>query len=88
MSRQLSGTTSNLWRKQQTTQENLAKSVLQFLETYIAEHHYSPSIREIGEQCQMGRATVTRYLDRLEVQGHITRDPGVARSIALVKSEE
>ena len=88
MAKEPAYTTSSSWRKQKTTQETLAKSVLCFIQEYMAEHHYSPSIREIGEQCGMGRATVTRYLDRLEVQGHITRDPGIARSITLTQSDQ
>jgi DNA-binding MarR family transcriptional regulator len=71
--------------KQKQTQETLTNSVLQFIEAYIDEHHFSPSVREIGENCLIGRTTVTRYLDRLEAQGRIRRELGIARSITLVK---
>lgn len=87
MNKQESNGTSKTWRKHKVTQEELTQSVLQFIEDYIEEHRYSPSIREIGDQCLIGRTTVTRYLDRLEIQGHITRDLGVARSITLLNSK-
>jgi len=68
-------------------QKQLTCSVLQFIREYTDKHGYSPSMREIGEACQIGRTTVVRYLDRLEVQGHIHRDLGVARGITLNKSQ-
>ena len=59
-----------------------------FICVYIGEHGYSPSLREIGAHCYMGRSTVIRYLDRLEAQGRISRDLGKARSISLLDREE
>jgi hypothetical protein len=35
----------------------------------------------------MSHTTVPRYLDRLELQGHITRQPGLRRSIRLIEVE-
>ncbi len=57
--------------------------VYDFVRAYIQTRGYSPSLREIAAGCHMGRSTVTRYLDRLEVQGRIVREIGTARSIRL-----
>lgn len=64
--------------KREKPQEQLTRSVLQFIRTYVDQHGYSPSMREIGEACHIGRTTVVRYLDCLEVQGHLRHDLGVA----------
>lgn len=62
-------------------------TVYAFLETFIAEHGYSPSLREISAQCYIGRSTVIHYLDRLEAQGRLSREEGKARSIVLISSD-
>ncbi len=64
------------------------ESVYAFVRAYIEEHTHPPTIREIGRHCLMSRANVVRYLDRLEAQGRIFREPGRARGITLVKPED
>lgn len=59
-------------------------AVYAFIVNYIRQHGYSPSLREISRGCFMSQANVMRYLDRLEAQGRITRQPGRARSITLL----
>lgn len=62
-------------------------TVFTFLAAFIAEHGYSPSLREISAHCYIGRSTVIHYLDRLEAQGRISREEGKARSIVLISSD-
>jgi hypothetical protein len=38
--------------------------------------------------CYIGRSTVLRHLDRLEIQGRIIRGPGRARGITLPKPKD
>ena len=68
------------------TNETL-ETVYTFLESFIAEHGYSPSLREISARCYIGRSTVIHYLDRLEAQGRLSREEGKARSIVLIASD-
>ena len=67
--------------------ENL-DTVYQFICDYIKAHQMSPSLREIAEATYLGRSTVMRYLDRLELQGRLLRTPGKARSIQVVFSDD
>ncbi|HEX2621616.1 MAG TPA: winged helix-turn-helix transcriptional regulator [Phototrophicaceae bacterium] len=61
------------------------EEVYRFISSYIQEHGYSPSLRDIAKGCYLGRSTVIRHLDKLEAADLITRDPNVARSITLIK---
>lgn len=68
--------------------EETLQDLYDFIEGYIRDHRYSPSLREIAAACYLGRSTVLRYLTKLEAQGRITRMEGKTRSIALVKQEQ
>jgi len=68
--------------------EQTLQDLYDFIEGYICDHRYPPSLREIAAACYLGRSTVLRYLTKLEAQGRITRVEGKARSIALVKQEQ
>jgi repressor LexA len=57
--------------------------VFDYIDTYSEEHTHPPSIRNIADDCFLSRATVVRYLDRLEAHGFIIREPGRARGITL-----
>lgn len=70
-----------------TMREELEASlecIYRFVDAFIEEHGYSPSLREIGAACHLGRTTVSRYLDKLEGQGKIAREIGRARSIRIL----
>jgi DNA-binding MarR family transcriptional regulator len=58
--------------------------VYAFLKAYFRLHSYPPSQREIALGCHLGKSTVMRCLDRLEINGLITREVGQARSIVLL----
>jgi SOS-response transcriptional repressor LexA len=73
--------------QQFNAKQELLDDIYQFLVTFIDEHGYPPSYREIAEQCYVGRTSVPRYLDRLEIQGRITREIGQARSIRVVRED-
>jgi len=55
-----------------------------FIQSYIQSYGFGPSLREIGEGCHLSKSIVGRYLDRLEMQGRITREPGLPRSIHVL----
>ncbi len=66
----------------------VSKSVYEFICTYILEHGYSPSQRDIARGCYINAASVIRYLDKLEAKGYIRRELGKARSITLCEPPE
>lgn len=64
--------------------ENLDR-VYTFICEFISDNEgLSPTLREIADGCFITRSNVTRYLDKLEGQGRIRREPGLPRSIRLV----
>ena len=59
--------------------------ILEFLEQFIAEHDYPPSIRDIQNGCNISSTSVVDYnLKRLEEKGLIRRDREVSRAIELL----
>jgi hypothetical protein len=60
------------------------EDVFDFLCQYNRQFGYSPTLREVSEACYMSRPNMYRYLDRLEGQGRIVRDSGIARGITIV----
>lgn len=63
------------------------KELLTFLESFIAEHGYSPSYREIMKALNYNSvATVALHISSLEKRGHIHKRGRSARSIEVVES--
>lgn len=71
----------------QPSEQSLLEQVYEFIVAYIQEHATNPSLREIADACYIGRSTTYRFLDKLEAQGRIVREPGQARSIRLPKPD-
>jgi len=60
------------------------QKILEFIATYQREHKHPPSIREIGEYCDISSTSVVNYyLDQLEKSGHIERDRKISRGMRL-----
>lgn len=65
------------------------KELLSFIETFIAEHGYSPSYREIMAGLDYSSvATVALHVNNLIKRGHIRKRDHSARSLEVVKSTE
>lgn len=56
---------------------------LEFIRSYIGEHGYAPSYREIGAAIGVGRSRVAEIIRGLDKRGHIRRLPGKARAIEV-----
>jgi DNA-binding MarR family transcriptional regulator len=56
---------------------------------FICKQHretsYPPSVRELAETFYMSAGSILRYLDKMESLGWISREPGRARGITLVR---
>jgi len=61
------------------------QGILRFLEAFISDHDYPPSIRDIQSGCDISSTSVVDYnLKRLEEKGFIRRDREVSRAIELL----
>jgi repressor LexA len=60
------------------------QKILDFIASYQREHKHPPSIREIGEYCDISSTSVVNYyLDQLEKSGHLERDRKISRGMRL-----
>jgi len=65
------------------------KKILEFIETFLGEHGYPPSIREIGEAVGIASTSVVNYnLNKLVNLGYIERAPKVSRGLWLANQEK
>ncbi len=63
------------------------KNIIKFIEDYVDERGYPPSIREIGDRVGISSTSVVDYnLKVLEREGRIRRDREVSRGLELVGS--
>lgn len=63
------------------------RSVYEFIESYIQEKGFGPTVREIAEAVHLSSpSTVHVHLKTLEEKGYIERDPLKSRSISLPHS--
>ena len=61
--------------------------ILKFIEEFIEEHDYPPSIRDIQTSCQISSTSVVDYnLKRLQDAGYIRRGREVSRAIEVLGS--
>lgn len=62
--------------------------ILQFVEQFVAEHDYPPSIRDIQTGCAISSTSVVDYnLKRLEEKGLLRRDREISRAIQLPSTQ-
>lgn len=65
------------------------QAILDFINQFIEDKGYPPTVREIGKACGMkSSSSVHAQLANLERKGLIKKDPSQSRSISLVKPEE
>ncbi|HUD10487.1 MAG TPA: hypothetical protein VMR28_02320 [Candidatus Saccharimonadales bacterium] len=80
--------------EKQTDQDNLRptkkqKELLSFIESFIAEHGYSPSYREIMKGLNYTSvATVALHVNNLIKRGQLRKRDRSARSLEVVKASE
>ncbi len=60
------------------------KAILEFIREHLGDTGYPPTIREIGRAVGISSTSVVNYnLNRLEEQGHLSREPEVSRGLRL-----
>ena len=63
------------------------KAILKFITSYIKEHAYPPSVRNIQQACDISSTSVVHYnLHVLQRAGYIHRDPEVSRGLELLEN--
>jgi len=63
-------------------------AILGFVESYVAENGYGPSLRDICQALDIpSKSTVTYHLNALQACGLIHRDPDINRSLRLAGPE-
>jgi repressor LexA len=59
--------------------------ILDFIQEYLGEHNYPPTIREIGKAAGISSTSVVKYnLERLQEKGLIERSDEVSRGLRLI----
>ncbi|NJL93078.1 MAG: transcriptional repressor LexA [Anaerolineae bacterium] len=65
------------------------RNILEFIEQFIGENGYPPTIRDIGKAFNIGSTSVVNYnLNKLVREGYLERAPNVSRGLMLVKEDE
>ncbi len=68
------------------SEEKLIK-VMDYIRKFSEENGYTPSVREIGKECQIkSTATVYSYLKKLQERGYLNKATNKKRSVTLAKS--
>ena len=64
------------------------EQILDFIKTHIKKQGYPPSVREIGKAVGLSSSsTVHAHLRKLEISGHIEREPDLTRAIRLIEDD-
>ena len=66
--------------------EEILIKVMDYIRKYQEENGYTPSVREIGQECNIkSTATVHTYLERLREKGYLTKTDHKKRSVTVGK---
>ena len=64
------------------------RNILGFINSYLCNHGYPPSVRDIQKGCVISSTSVVDYnLQILRRDGHIRRSPDISRGIALLSQD-
>lgn len=61
--------------------------VMDYIRRFIEENGYTPSVREIGQECGIkSTATVHSYLEKLKTRGYLSKTDNKKRSMTIGRS--
>jgi len=64
------------------------REILDFINQFLSENGYPPTLREIGKQFQISSTFgVKRHLDALEKKGYLNVESNASRGISLIKED-
>ena len=59
--------------------------ILEFIQRFMDEHQYPPTVRDIQNDCEVSSTSVVDYnLHKLQAMGYLRREPEVSRGIELI----
>ena len=61
------------------------KEVLLFINNYIIDNGYAPSINDIAKGLYISKPVAKKHIDNLQLKGYIKHTPHIARSIVIIK---
>nr|WP_233167449.1 hypothetical protein [Paenibacillus roseus] len=65
------------------------KKVLSFIVSFVRQHNYPPTLREIGAELNIASpSTIHGYLTRLQNGGYIRWEPSAPRTIRVLVNAE
>ena len=66
---------------------NKAQMIVDYVNQFVQENGYAPSVREIGKECGIkSTATVHSYLEKLQTKGYLNKATNKKRSVTIGKS--
>ena len=68
--------------------QEVSEVIYDYIDRYIKEKRYSPSMREIARACQVALSTVSYHVERLELAGRLRRLRYKSRSIRLLNTPQ
>ncbi|MDD5190137.1 MAG: transcriptional repressor LexA [Dehalococcoidales bacterium] len=69
----------------QMTRNQTRERIITYIRSFLKEHDYAPTVRDILKGCDISSTAVVQYhLDVLQKEGRIQRDPEIFRSIRLM----
>jgi repressor LexA len=75
-------------RKDRSKLSERQRRILEFIDLFVQEHGYPPTIREIGNAVDIGSTSVVNYnLNKLVREGYLERSQKVSRGLQLVRPE-
>lgn len=80
---------TQLLSKERARLSERQRKILDFIEAFLRENGYPPTIREIGKAVKIGSTSVVNYnLNKLVREGFLERSQKVSRGLLLVRNEE
>lgn len=64
----------------------LEANILFFIDDFIIENHYPPSVREVADGCYISASVAHKYIIKLSHKGFIDVKPNTSRSIVIKKN--
>jgi DNA-binding MarR family transcriptional regulator len=65
---------------------HMLDKIWRFICDFNQQFGYPPNLRQIADHAYTSRPNLYRYLDHLEAEGRLSREPGVARGITILES--
>ncbi|HLA42723.1 MAG TPA: S24 family peptidase, partial [Aggregatilineales bacterium] len=76
-------------KRQRSKLSERQRKILNFIEDFINENGYPPTIREIGGAVSIGSTSVVNYnLNKLVREGFLERSQKVSRGLQIVRDED